>query len=73
VVIALIILIPVLCVITGYYTLHAYSLGLKHNYEIKHDIKPTDPIKEFFNPKADKLPEDTASIVDEWLNGKAEE
>lgn len=69
-VITILILIPIMCVLTGYLVIKAYSLGLKHNYEIKHDIKPTDPIKEFYHPKDKQV--DTISIVDEWLNGKAE-
>jgi len=69
-IILLIILIPILCLITGLLIIKAYSTGLRHNYEIKHDIKPTDPIKEFYHPKEKE--DETVSIMNEWLNGKTE-
>lgn len=73
--IALICLIPVIALITGFFTLKAYSTGLSHNYDLKHDTKPIEvnPIKEFFNAKnEDKEELNQVSILSEWLNGKEE-
>ncbi|MDP4147635.1 MAG: hypothetical protein Q8936_24730, partial [Bacillota bacterium] len=55
-VIGLLILMPVIAITTGYFTLKAYQLGLKHNYELKHEEKPTikeNPLQEFFDNKAE--------------------
>lgn len=72
--IALIICIPVVAMITGYFTLKAYQMGLKHNYELKHDIKPTEPkspiIEHIEQKEKSKQREEYTNIVDEWLNGK---
>lgn len=82
-IILLIILIPILCLITGLLILKAYNSGLKANYELRHDIKPTDginikdSIKYFADKKLDKeeaeQSKEYANIMSEYLNGKAEE
>jgi hypothetical protein len=75
-VIGLLILIPIITITTGYFTLKAYQLGLKHNYELKHEEKPSideSPIKEFFETKTQvKQAEEQASMMSEWLNGAKE-
>jgi len=86
-VIALIILIPIISLSTGFLVLKAYSTGLRHNYELRHDLKPTvakSPI-EIYSDKREaeyedkKLKEEAerekeqANIMSEWLNGKVEE
>ncbi|MDP4147696.1 MAG: hypothetical protein Q8936_25055 [Bacillota bacterium] len=75
-VIGLLILIPVIAITTGYFTLKAYQLGLKHNYELKHEEKPTikeNPLQEFFDNKAEaKQAQEQASMIDEWLHGAKE-
>ncbi|MDP4147732.1 MAG: hypothetical protein Q8936_25240 [Bacillota bacterium] len=75
-VIGLLILIPVIAITTGYFTLKAYQLGLKHNYELKHEEKPTikeNPLQEFFDNKVEaKQSEEQDSLIDEWFNGAKE-
>lgn len=67
--ITLIILIPIIAVIVGLLVLKAYTLGLTHSYDLKHDIKPVDEVKQFFNTKQ-PIEEEQVSIMNEWLNGK---
>lgn len=70
-------LIPLMAYLTGYFTLKAYTLGLKHNYEIRHDIEPTEivnPVRKFFdNKKDEKAEEEQFNLIDEWINGAKEE
>ena len=33
--------IPVTAVVTGYFTLKAYEMGIKHNFELKNNEKPS--------------------------------
>ena len=55
----------------------AYTLGLKHSYELKHDVKPTtdiNPIAQLINRVQDKKSVDEQdSIYSEYLYGKVEE
>ena len=67
------ILLSVVIIALPLLTMKAYSLGLKHSYELKHDIQPSDnigiknPLEVFKNDKKEK---EQASIMSEWLNGK---
>jgi len=79
-VIALIIMIPITSLITSLLVLKAYTKGLQHSYELKHDIKPTEsknPIQAYVDKKAEKQEseeaKEQANIMSEWLNGKVEE
>ena len=73
-VIALIILIPVMSISTGYLIIKAYSKGLQHNFELKNNIIPKEdknPIAKVIEGiKQDKQEKEQASILDEWINGK---
>ncbi len=72
-VIALILCIPLISISTSYLVLKAYREGLKHNYELKHDVKPSEPkpiIKDVFDNKENKKQEQIFNnILDEYLNG----
>lgn len=73
-VIAIIICIPVIAIITGYFTLKAYNLGLKANYELKNNIKPEEPknliIEHIEHTKEVAREEEAANIYNEWINGE---
>ena len=72
-VIALILLIPVMCLITDYFTLRAFTIGFKHNWEAKNNIQPqqekiiSNPFETFREKKEENK---TNNILNEWLNGK---
>lgn len=54
-------------------TLLAYTKGLQHNYQIKHDIEPKieNPIVKIVETKQQERQEkETKTIMDEWLNGE---
>ena len=73
-VIALIILIPIMSISTGYLVIKAYSKGLQHNFEIKNNIMPQEDknpiVKVIEGIKDGKQEKEQASILDEWVNGK---
>jgi len=85
--IALIIMIPITSLLTSLLVLKAYTKGLQHNYELKHDIKPTEPktaletlrgYKDILKAekaenKEEEQAKEQANIMSEWLNGKVEE
>ena len=78
--IALIILIPIIAIIVGYFTLKAYSTGLKHSYELKHDTIPTEKknvIQSIIDKreaiKEEEQAKEDANIMSEWLHGKKED
>jgi hypothetical protein len=71
-VIILALLIPITAVITAYSVLKAYTLGLKHNYEVKHEIMPQEvkmpnPFQELTDKKQAK---EEASILEEYFYEK---
>ena len=70
----------VLCGLIGFLVLKAYTLGLKHSYELKHDTKPTEPknIIQYVVDKKQEKQEDEqaredANIMSEWLHGAKRE
>ncbi|MPN06134.1 hypothetical protein SDC9_153389 [bioreactor metagenome] len=73
VVIGLIIMMPIMCFITGYFTLKAFNLGIRHNWELKNNVEPkrepgmANPFESLNNKKQQA---DTNIILDEWLNGE---
>jgi len=67
----------VLCGLIGFLVLKAYTLGLRHSYELKHDIIPTEKkgviqsiIDKRENIKEDIQAKEDANIMSEWLHGK---
>lgn len=70
-VILLILLIPITSLITGLLVLKSYNRGLTHNYDLKHDIKPTEftsPIVEVLKSKAaEKEEKEQNNLMEEWL------
>ena len=69
--IILAITIPLTAIISSYFTLKAYTLGLKHNYQVKSGEKIQTKIIEV--PKKEKTPENTVNeVINEWLNGPQE-
>lgn len=72
-VIGLIIMLPIMCFITGYFTLKAFNIGLRHNYELKNNIEPQKEkiiINPFENIQVKKEEANTNKVLDEWLNGE---
>lgn len=70
-VIALIITIPIIAFLSAHMTIKAYKMGLTHNYDLKHDIKPTEfnsPITEVLKSKAaEKEEKEQNNLMEEWL------
>lgn len=73
---ALIILIPIIAFISSYFTLKAYTLGLKHNVEVRQGIVPTEPktiineVKEHIQQKNEVVQtQQMNEIISEYLNG----
>lgn len=42
IIITLSVAIPVSAVVTGYFTLKAYEMGIKHNYQLRNNEKPSE-------------------------------
>ena len=71
-VIILAVCIPVTALVTGLFTLKGVHMGLKWQYELKHDEKPQMEIKP---PLSDTKPQEvelTPNILSEWMNGPQE-
>ena len=74
-VIILAICIPVTALVTGFFTLKGVHMGLKWQYEMKHEQKPEmdSPIAPVVNPFInEKQEKQAANIMEEWLNGPQE-
>jgi len=77
--IALIILIPVIAIIVGFFTLKAYNLGLTQSFDIKHEARPKEgigmknPLSYYADKKQEKQEDiqaqEDANIMSEWLHG----
>lgn len=72
----LIILIPLIAFISSYFTLKAYTLGLKHNVEVRQGIVPTEPrtviqeVKEHYQEKHSQAnSQQMNEFISEYLNG----
>lgn len=74
--IVLAILIPITAILFSLVVVKAYTLGLKHSYELKHDIKPTtepNTIVQLINKVQDKKSADEErDIYHEYLYGEEE-
>lgn len=61
--------------VTGFFVLKAVQLGLRWQFEIKHEQKPTmevkipNPIEPIIQSKQEK---ETSNLLNEWLNGPPE-
>jgi hypothetical protein len=74
---ALIICLPVCIIATGFFVLFSVRMGLKWQYDIKHDIAPTEiktPVSAIVDAakekKTDKLNEYSKEVIKEWFYGK---
>lgn len=74
---ALLILLPVMCIITGVFTAWGLYTGLKWQIQVNQGKEPEKPIeKGISNPfeviKQNKEEQVAANVLDEWLNGAKE-
>lgn len=64
-------MIPVMSFLTGYFTLKAYKTGLTHNWETKHDIRPTEKPniieKVIDNKEAEKANNRVQEIIEGYM------
>jgi hypothetical protein len=73
-VIILALCIPVTALVTGFFTLKGVHLGLKWQYEIKHEEKPSMVIPNPVEPILEaRQKERQENLLNEWLNGVPEE
>lgn len=73
-IIALICMIPVSIIATGFLVLKSVQLGLKWNMQTQQNKEPElNPVKPFIdavqNKQADKANQYTSEVLKEWLNG----
>lgn len=66
--------IPITAILSSYFTLKAYSLGLKHNIAISKDKPIETKIIEVAKKNEKQHDNSTYSeIINEWLNGEVNE
>lgn len=75
--IAIIILIPVIALMVGFFTLYGVYLGLKWQVEVKQEQTPTQPFSNPIQPileqkREEKAEETLNEVLDEYLNGPKE-
>jgi len=65
-----------LAMMAGFFiAIKSVQLGLRWNIQVQQKQEPTmqNPVKEVMdNREVDKVNQQTANLVDEWLNGKKE-
>lgn len=75
-VIIIALLIPVVAIATGFFTLKGVQLGLRWQMEVKHEQMPTMETPKVPNPIANimesKQSKEQDNILFEWLNGPKE-
>lgn len=73
--IALIIMMPITAMVVGFLVLKSVQLGLRWQVQVAQKQEPTmeNPVAEVIeNKQVDKINQDTANMLDEYLNGPKE-
>lgn len=79
-VIALLIMLPIISLMVGFFTLYGVYMGLKWNHQMKVEQKapespmPSNPIQPIIERNEIRRNEkEVASVLEEWLNGVPKE